>query len=538
MLLLNEESLRDEDAWKAAGFEIPGFDRSAVAARTYENPFWIHFGAGNIFRAFQAMAVQKLLNEGVIDTGLVVCEGYDYEIISGMNDPHDNLSILATLKRDGTVEKTVVGSVTESYALDSEDEKSFLRLKEIFSKKSLQMATFTITEKGYGICNSSGEVPDDIAQDYINGPKRPVSYLGKVTALLYERYINGALPIAMVSMDNCSHNGDKLYEAINSFAAVWEDGGLCQKGFKEYAGSREKVSYPWTMIDKITPRPDDTVKKMLEDSGVGNMDTIVTSKNTFIAPFVNSEECEYLVIEDDFPNGRKPLEKAGFLFTDRSTVDKVEKMKVCTCLNPIHTSLAIFGCLLGYTKISDEMKDDDLRKMAEIVGYREGLPVVTDPGIIKPKDFIDAVIKVRVPNPFMPDTPQRIACDTSQKLPIRFGQTLKRYMADDELDVNSLTVIPLVFAGWLRYLMAIDDEGNSFERSPDPRLSELSEKIAKLKFTDNTDAEIILGPLLEDETLFGVNLKEARIADKVLDYFKELNAQKGAVRMALKKYCK
>lgn len=63
--------------------------------------------------------------------------------------------------------------------------------------------------------------------------------------------------------------------------------------------------------------------------------------------------------------------------------------------------------------------------MVERIGYTEGLPVVVDPGILDPKEFIDTVLNVRIPNPFMPDTPQRIATDTSQKLAIRFGETVK-----------------------------------------------------------------------------------------------------------------
>ena len=82
---------------------------------------------------------------------------------------------------------------------------------------------------------------------------------------------------------------------------------------------------------------------------------------TYVAPFVNAEETEYLVIEDAFSNGRPELEKGGLMFTNRETVDKVERMKVCTCLNPLHTCLAIFGCLLGYRKISDEMNDPELK---------------------------------------------------------------------------------------------------------------------------------------------------------------------------------
>lgn len=93
----------------------------------------------------------KPLNAGVLDRGLTVAEGYDYEIIEKMNRPHDDLSILVTLKANGTVEKSVTGSIMESLALDSHDDAQFSRLKEIFAKDSLQMCTFTITEKGYNL---------------------------------------------------------------------------------------------------------------------------------------------------------------------------------------------------------------------------------------------------------------------------------------------------------------------------------------------------------------------------------------------------
>ena len=49
--------------------------------------------------------VQDLLNKGDLDRGLVVAEGYDYEIVEKMNHPHDDYSILVTLKANGTVEK-------------------------------------------------------------------------------------------------------------------------------------------------------------------------------------------------------------------------------------------------------------------------------------------------------------------------------------------------------------------------------------------------------------------------------------------------
>ena len=108
----------------------------------------------------------------------------------------------------------------------------------------------------------------------------------------------------------------------------------------------EDISYPWTMIDKITPRPAESVINMLNEIGFEDTEDNYDFKNTYIAPFVNAEEPQYLVIEDNFKNGRLPLDKGGIIFTDKETVDKVEKMKVCTCLNPLHTALAIYGCLL------------------------------------------------------------------------------------------------------------------------------------------------------------------------------------------------
>ncbi|MBQ8823125.1 MAG: mannitol dehydrogenase family protein [Lachnospiraceae bacterium] len=530
--------LENRAQFEKAGYKLPTFDIQKVTEETKKNPTWIHFGAGNIFRAFQANVCQNLLNDGTLSTGIIAAEGFDYEIIEKMYRPHDNLGILATLKADNTVEKTIVASVVESVILDSDNDAEYHRLKEIFRAPSLQMASFTITEKGYAILDGKGETPTPIAADYAAGPAKPVSYLGKVVSLLYTRFEAGKLPIAMVSMDNCSHNGDKLAAAVFAYADKWVENGLVSADFAAYVKNPELVSFPWSMIDKITPRPDKVVEEMLGKDGIDGLDAVITSKNTYVAPFVNAEECEYLVIEDHFPNGHPALEKGGIIFTDRETVDKVEKMKVCTCLNPLHTTLAVYGCILGYQLISEEMKNPSLKRLVEIIGYEEGLPVVVNPGIIDPKQFIDEVTTKRIPNPFMPDTPQRIATDTSQKLAIRFGETIKAYMASPALDEKNLKMIPLVFAGWLRYLMAIDDQGNAFELSNDPLLSVATPYVEGYELSDAPKDLSKLDELLSRKDIFGVDLIAVGMADLVKQYFTELTAGVGAVEATLKKYVK
>ncbi|MCL2184920.1 MAG: mannitol dehydrogenase family protein [Treponema sp.] len=524
---LSAESLKNTAFWEKAGITLPRFNREEMISASKTAPKWVHFGAGNIFRAFPAALMQQLLNEGIETTGIIVAEGYDGEIIDKSFKASDNLSILVTLKSDGSTDKQVIASFASSLRMD----KELAVLKEIFKKPSLQMASFTITEKGYSLTGRDGALFPDLADDLKTGTSAPKSYLGRIACLLHERYINGALPIAMVSMDNCSHNGDILFSAMEAIAKAWTENKKADAGFLNYIRDKSKVSFPWSMIDKITPRPDESVREMLLSAGLEEMQGVITEKNTYIAPFVNAEETQYLVIEDAFPNGRPALEKAGVLFTNKETVDRVEKMKVCTCLNPLHTSLAVFGCMLGYTRISEEMKDDDLVKLIKGIGYTEGLPVVTDPLIIKPRDFIDQVINVRLPNPFMPDAPQRIAMDTSLKIPIRFGETLKAYK--EKGSSKDLKFIPLVFAGWLRYLVGINDKGEIFEVSPDPNYETLSAALSGITLGQTGPFTAKLKPILSNPVYFGVNLYEIGLGERIEDLFKQMVAGTGAVRKVL-----
>jgi fructuronate reductase len=533
MLELDLNSIGNKSQWKNAGIALPSFDIGAVRRRTAENPEWLHFGAGNIFRAFIADLQQRLLNEGKASSGIIAAETFDPEIIEKMYDPFDNLSLLVVMKPDGSHDKTVVAGVCESLIGDPSRERDWNRLREIFTKESLRIVSFTITEKGYGLTDLSGKILDSVKKDMNEGPASPSHVMSKIAALAYWRFRNGSFPLAFVSMDNCSHNGDKLRDAVMTISRAWMENGFVGEDFISYLLNPEKISFPWSMIDKITPRPSDTVKEALEKTGFSDTEIVCTEKKTYIAPFVNAEGPQYLVIEDSFPNGRPALESAGVFFTDRNTVEKVERMKVCTCLNPLHTALAVFGCLLGYTHIAAEMKSPVLRKLAEKIGYDEGLPVVSDPGIISPADFIKEVIEQRLPNPYIPDTPQRIACDTSQKVGIRFGETIKAYMETDGMNPSSLKFIPLVIAGWCRYLLAVDDNGNPMALSPDPMLKELSSLLAHVRFGDPSSAGDSLRELLSNLSLFGVDLYSAGIGERAEQYFREMISGPGAVARTL-----
>lgn len=533
MLQLNRESLKNKAEWERAGIATYAFDDEKMRARTERRPEWVHFGPGNIFRAFVAAAQQTLLDAGAAETGIIAVAPYDAEVVDKLYRPHDSLSLLVTMHADGRLEKRVIGSIAEALVCNTNRPRDWQRLREIFANPSLKIASFTITEKGYKMVNSAGEYTKEAAADLERGPKAPQSFMGRIAALAYQRYLAGGLPIALLSLDNCARNGEKLKAPLVDLARAWASAGLAESAFVDYIRDERRVAFPCSMIDKITPRPSERVQAQLKECGITGAEFIRTARNSYYAPFVNAERAQYLVIEDKFPNGRMPLEKAGVIFADRDTVDKVERMKVCTCLNPLHTALAVFGCLLGYTLIADEMKHPLLRGLAEKIGRVEGLPVVKDPGVLNPEAFIKEVFDVRLPNPHIPDTPQRIASDTSQKVGIRFGETIKAYRMDARLKAADLTYIPLAIAGWCRYLLGVDDRGKAFDVSPDPLLEELQNHLRDVVFGKPDSLGDALRPILSNVEIFGSDLYEVGLGEKIEGYVRAMLSGAGAVEKTL-----
>ena len=535
---LTYQGIQDRAAYEAAGIVLPKYDWKTMAAVTEESPVWAHFGAGNIFRGYIAGLQQRLLNNGLARSGIIAAETFDFGIIDQIYDPHDSMTLLVSLKPDGGTDCEVIASIAKGIRANAADAGQWAQLKAVFANPALQMVSFTITEKGYALRNMKGELLPVVEADMKNGPDKAAHAMSVVAAMMVERFLHGAAPLALVSMDNCSHNGEKLRAGVLEIVSAWEKNGFVPAAFTAYMADENRVSFPWSMIDKITPRPAQSICDRLEALGMEDMAPVVTPRNTFIAPFVNAEVPQYLVIEDRFPNGRPALEKAGVYMTTREVVNMTERMKVTTCLNPLHTALAVYGCLLGYTLIADEMKDDDLVKLVKTIGYKEGLPVVTDPGILSPRAFIDEVIEQRLPNVFMPDTPQRIATDTSQKVGIRYGETIKAYMADPTRKPADLTAIPLALAGWLRYLLGVDDEGNAMPVSADPLLPQLQAELTGVTLGSPDSAKGKLRPILTNSSIFGVSLEEAGLAEKVEAFYLSMLKGPGAVRGTLRENLK
>ena len=534
---LTLEGIKDRASWEAAGVQLPGYDVEAVQAKAKEAPVWVHFGIGNIFRIFIGGIADGMIEKGYLDRGLTCVETFDYGVVDQIYAPYDNLGLSVILNANGTRDYKVLGSLAEAIKAQSSDPVQWARLKEVFTSPSLQMVSFTITEKGYALTKPDGTLFPFIQADIDNGPEKAGSAMAVLTAMLFERYKNGKTPIALVSMDNCSHNGEVLQHSVTTMAEEWQRKGFVDEEFVAYIKDEKCVSFPWTMIDKITPRPAESIADDLEALGIESMQPVITPKRTYIAPFINAEREQYLVIEDSFPNGRPALEEGfGVYMGDRNTVNLSERMKVTACLNPIHSATGPLGVVLGYDLFAKMLNNDaSVMKMAMTLEYDEGLPMVVDPKIISPKAFADELMQVRFPNEYLGDTNLRLATDTSMGMGVRFGETVKSYVARDG-SAEKLVALPLGIAGWLRYMLGVDDQGNKYELAPDPMVPMFKEAFKDIVIGDPDSLKDQMKPILSNVNIFFTDLYAAGLGEKIEGMFREMIAGPCAVRATIDKY--
>ncbi len=522
--------------WRAAGIQMPTYDVPAAQKKAVEAPKWVHFGIGNIFRVFIGGIADGLLEQGLLDRGITCVETFDYDVVDKIYRPYDNLGLQVILNPDGTRDVRVLGSFAEAVKAQCADAAQWARLKEIFRAPSLQLVSFTITEKGYALKNPDGSWLGYVAADIAGGPDRAVGAMGVLTAMLHERFLAGGTPVALVSMDNCAGNGKLLRESVLTMARAWQTGNFVEQAFLDWLEREENVAFDSTMIDKITPRPSEEIARDLENMGIADMQPVVTGKRTYIAPFANAERPQYLVIEDRFPNGRPALEKGfGVYMGDFETVRKSERMKVTACLNPAHTAVGPLGVVLGQERFADMLRNLPVTlKMARRVVFDEGMPVVPDPGILSPKAFADEVFE-RFQNLYLGDTNLRLATDASQGLSVRFGETIKSYAAKDGT-ASALVAIPLGIAGFFRYAMGVDDQGSPFELAPDPLVPEIHEALRHVKLGSPESYHGELRPYLSNESIFGIDLYKAGLGEKIEGYFTEMIAGPEAALRTIEKY--
>ncbi|MRK00856.1 mannitol dehydrogenase family protein [Aeromicrobium sp. S22] len=407
----------------------PTYERSAVS------PGIVHVGVGGFHRSHQAVYVDRLLEAGATEWGIcgVGLLPPDREMQAALA-AQDHLYTVVERHPDGDVQARVIGSIVDFlYAPDDTE-----AVIEKMAAEATRIVSLTITEGGYNLIGGDGEFDADapaVTADLEPGAT-PATVFGIVAEALDRRRRRGLEPFTVVSCDNIEANGAVARRAIQGFAALRND--------ELAAWIEQRVAFPHSMVDRITPVTTDADREFLaERFGIDD------------ARPVTCEPYLQWVISDEFSAGRPDLEGVGVTVVDDVRPHELMKLRL---LNASHQVMGYLGSLAGLTYVHDAAHDDDFAALVEGYMEHEGQPTLEP---VPDVDFAAyrATLMQRFGNAHIADTLARQCVDGSERLPKFLLPVLRAQLAaGGEIDRAVLAL-----AGWARYAEGVDDEGRPLE---------------------------------------------------------------------------
>ncbi|MEG8275318.1 mannitol dehydrogenase family protein [Streptomyces sp. AHA2] len=437
---LNNGSLLD--AAHASGVTTPGYDRARL------EPAVVHFGVGGFHRAHQEVYFDQLAELGFTRWG-VVGVGMKRPEMGRVLDAQDNLFTVVERGGEESAAK-VIGSMVE-YLLLAEDRETVLtRLAD----PRIRLVTLTITADGYVLPDEPGQAGD--------------TAFGLIVDALELRRRGRLAPFTVLSCDNLPDSAAATREAVLALA------GRREAALAEWIA--ERVSFPGSMVDRITPSTTTGVRdEVEEDFRVGDRWPVITE------PFTQ------WVIEDDFCNDRPPLDRTGALFVEDVAPYKLIKSRL---LNGVHCALGYVGHLAGHRSTDEAMHDPSVAGFVERLMREEIVPLL--PPDVRGMDldaYCDSLLE-RLRNPGIGDPLARLCRRGSTKMPDYLLPSLHAAHAQD----RPRALLAFAVAAWMRYLRGQDLDGAPIDVQ-DARAGELRD--AALRGGDDP------GPLLALTDVFG-----------------------------------
>jgi mannitol 2-dehydrogenase len=385
---------------------MPSYDRGGVGIGI------VHFGVGGFHRAHQAAYIDRLLEQGlatewgICGVGVLPADRRMRDVLRAQ----DGLYTLVAQHADGSREPRVIGSIVD-YRYAPDDPEATI---ELLAAPSTRIVSMTITEGGYH--------GDGFAFELI------------VQALARRRDRGIASP-TIVSCDNIEANGEAARRAVMAHA------GHCP-GLADWVAAHTR--FPNSMVDRITPATTpDIVAAVQRDFGVTDQWPVLTEAFTA------------WVLEDDFADGRPPLEQAGVLLVD--DVGPYESMKL-RLLNAGHQCLCYFAHLCGFEFVHDAARDPLFAEFLLAYFDSEAIPTLAPVPGIDLHDYSRTLIE-RFANPGVRDTVARLCAYSSDRIPKWLLPVIRDNLANDgPIRLASATV-----ASWARYAEGVDEQGEPIE---------------------------------------------------------------------------
>lgn len=382
-------------------------------------PGIVHFGVGNFHRCHQAVYVHKLLCMRELQWGIVGVSMRSSKL-RDLLAPQDFLYTEVTLSKH--TELRLIGSILD-ILVAPEDPAAVIRQ---VADANIKLVTTTITEKGY--CLSSGHIdtehPDIVADS--ESLEAPVTIYGYLAAALIQRHKKKGEPLSVLCCDNILSGGEHLQAGVQML--------LQRHNRDSLKWTKEHVSFASSMVDRVSPATDDSLKQVVRDT-----------LDLEDAWPVSAEPFSQWVIEDKFSAERPPFDKVGALFTD--DISLFEQMKL-RFLNAGHSIISVLGYLNGQASVHQALEQAAILDFFQQALHDSILPVATIPANYKGEDYIFEVLQ-RFKNSALPYAVQQVNTDSSQKIQQRWFPTI-----DDALAQQADTgLLSFIVAAWVSYVL-------------------------------------------------------------------------------------
>jgi mannitol 2-dehydrogenase len=451
----------------------PGYDRGQVRIGI------VHIGVGNFHRSHQAMYLDTLMNDaaamdwGICGIGLQPSNRRIRDVL----DAQDGLYTLVLRHSDGTWDARVIGSIVEFLFAPDHPEAAI----EKIAAPATRIVSLTITEGGYNLDAVTGEFNSSdpsVAADLRPGAT-PRTVFGIVTEALARRRARGIPAFTILSCDNIQGNGHISRRAFTAFARL-RDPGLAD-------WMTRHVRFPNCMVDRITPKTTDTDRAELSRRfGVDDQWPVLCE------PFTQ------WVLEDNFADGRPPLEDAGVQIV--SDVEPYELMKL-RLLNASHQALCYAGQLAGYRLVHEVTTDPLFARFLLDYMTQEAIPTLRPVPGVDLQHYASQLIE-RFSNPEVRDTVARLCTDGSDLIPKFLLPVIRQQLAAGWPFTRSAAVI----ASWARYAEGTGEDGAPHEINDDlaPQLQAAARRQRGHRTAFLEDNRAVFGDLAGDSRFTAV----------------------------------
>lgn len=406
-----------------------------VAAPTYDRqalrPSIVHIGVGGFHRAHQAMYLEALARSGNLQWG---------ETGVGLNSPAMRAALrpqdclYTVVERTSGAESATVVGVMKDYLFAPEDPQAVLgRLAD----PATRIVTLTITGDGYNLdSNGDFRADEQVVRDDARRLDCPSTWFGYVVAAAARRRAAGLGGLTVLSCDNLANSGAAAETAVVSFARTVDE-TLAR-------WIEHNVSFPNSMVDRITPASDDGTARLVRTRfGVVDRAPVITE------PFTQ------WVVEDDFANGRPPLEDVGVRFVSDVAPYKLMKSRL---LNGTHSAIAYLGYLAGHRTTAEVMTDPIMRAYLAQMMRDEIAPLLPRVPGVSLVEYQGTLLE-RFANENIGDDLSRLCGRGSTKVPAYLLPSL----VEARRAQHPAPLLTLAVAAWFRYLRGTDLAGDPIE---------------------------------------------------------------------------